>query len=301
MDAQAEIDIEVAFLSRWSPSAARGREGELRPVLESAVEAAARDWPEVRIPAGDFASYLAERADVSLPPLQALANLCLSDLYLACGCVRGDRQAIARFDSDYLARLRPLLTRINPAPAFTDEVLQELRVGLLLPDSSSRPEAEAKIAQYRGRGSLRGWLKVSARRLAMALARDLEPYAELDSAVALAGAPELEYMRFRYTDVFRQEVRRGVSEALTKLSSEDRNLLRWHLVDNASLRRIALVRGVNVSTVSRDYARVRAEIVRQVRLALCDRTGLPAAEVDTVMAAVLSRISISITAVLNAT
>lgn len=299
MEVDPTIDLEGSFLSRWPTAAAAATpdpRGDLRRTLASAVTTAAREWPEVHIPPEQFVGYMAERADATLAPVDAVGALCLSDLYLACGCARGDQQAIASFDADFLTKLRPLLIRINPAPAFADEVLQELRVGLLV---SGNAAGEAKIAQYRGRGSLRGWLKVAARRLALALVRDLEPYADLDAAVATAEDPELDHLRRRYTADFRQVVRGAVSEALRQLSSEDRNLVRWHLVDATPLRKIAQVRGLNVSTVSRDYARVRGLILRRVRQALVEQTGLPDTDVDQVMGVLLSRISISLTAIVN--
>jgi RNA polymerase sigma-70 factor, ECF subfamily len=299
MESDGNSALLATFLSRWPPAAPVSDEQEMQAALERAVEEARNAWTSVDMPSEQFVAYMAERADGSLAPLEALTHLKVPDLYLACGCAGGNTQAIAAFEAVYLAALRPAVARIDPGS--TDEVIQQLRVTLLMGNEESPEDREPKIGQYRGRGTLKGWLEVSAKRLALALARrGADDHLALDELTIAAPAfePQLEQLRARYSDDFRQLVKAAVRQALAGLSFEERNLLRWHLVDNVSLRKLALVRNTNVSKLSRDYAHIRASILAHVRDALCQHTGLPGADVDSIIGALLSRISISISVVL---
>jgi RNA polymerase sigma-70 factor, ECF subfamily len=166
----------------------------------------------------------------------------------------------------------------------------------------SASDARPRIVQFRGKAPLRAWLRVIASRLAIELkgkvAREVGGLDEL-IAVAAAEDPELEHLRGRHLGEFRSVLNQAVSEVLGTLDVEARNLLRWHLVDNLSLRKIAVVRGEHVSAVSRQYARIRAFILDRVRQRLKEQTGLPTRDLDSVMAALRSQISLSSCAILR--
>ncbi len=275
---------------------------ELDAAVELAVATARQAWPNIALPTDYFVAYMGQRVDQGLTPIEALAALRVSDLYLACACVRGDRNAIVALETLYLSRLRHTLARFDSAASFADDVIQELRVGLLVGNKSAA-HPEPKLAQYRGRGALRGWLEVSAKRLALVLKSEAPAMLDLDQLATITSTrdPELDHLRRRYSDDFRHVIKQAVSESLAALPVEDRNLVRWHLVEKVSMRKLALIRGTNVSTVSRDFARIRQGILNHARTMLASRVGLATSEVDSMVGALISRISISMTAVLAPT
>jgi RNA polymerase sigma-70 factor (ECF subfamily) len=304
MTLDANADRGAVFLSRWPPGAAMGAMDALETALGGALAEAAAAWPELTMDEERFVAHLAERADTTVTPERAVAGLRVADLYLTWGCGAGQAAALAAFES-HLGRARYTVAGIDPAPSFADEVLQLLRIRLLIGEEREGEVREPKILQYRGRGPLDGWLGVTARRMALSLksaAGKGEVGVDLFEMVALSSErdPVLDQVRLRYLGDFRQVVREQVSQAIGRLSFEDRNLLRWHLVENLSLRKLATVRGTHVSSVSRDYARVRAAILAHVREALKARTGLPTSDVESVLEGLLSRISISIGGLLAA-
>jgi hypothetical protein len=99
--------------------------------LDAVFRAGRAAWPSIALDAATFAAHFALHAifcDDS-----ALANA--ADLYLACACNV------------------PEAARVDPRPAFVDEVLQALRVRLLVGETP-------KIATYAGRAGPRcvaGW------------------------------------------------------------------------------------------------------------------------------------------------
>src|SRR5262249_57644413 len=90
-----------------------------------------------------------------------------ADLYLAFACGAGIPGALAAFESKYMARVPSLIARLDPAGRLTDEVIQTLRVQILVPDARGR----ARILDYSGRGALIAWLRVSAIRATLKLRR----------------------------------------------------------------------------------------------------------------------------------
>jgi RNA polymerase sigma-70 factor (ECF subfamily) len=272
----------------------------LAEALARALAGARARWPRLAVPGEPFVAYVAERADPALPATAAVEALCVPDLYLACGCARGLPAAAAALDEHYFVPLRGVLAAIDASPAFVEDVMQDLRMGMLVGDETDPALREPKILQYRGRGALRSWLEVSAKRLALRRKRSLTRWSEIDElTLASEQDPELEQLRARFTSDFRPLVRDAVKDMLRELTFADRNLLRWHLVEEISLRKIALMRGSNVSSISRDYARVRGRILDHVRGRLHLHTGIAPDELDSVMRALLSRISISLSALLQ--
>jgi RNA polymerase sigma-70 factor, ECF subfamily len=289
----ADLDEELAarFLARW-PEDTPGPP-ELGAQLREVHAAAQAAWPDLDVGAEQLAGYLGERADVARPPDQALAALASDDLYLACACARQVPTALAAFEAHHLAALDGVVGRIDPSPAFADELKQLLRVRLMVGSEDGFPT----ILQYRGQGSLRGWLGVVATRAALELKRGGEQrQVDLEEVVLQASSdtPELRYLRGQHLHDVRQDTRLAVAEALAQLAPAERNLLRWHLVDNVSLRKIAVARGTYVVAVAREYAKIRAGILDRVRQKVQTRIGLSPAEADSLLAALASRISITL-------
>jgi RNA polymerase sigma-70 factor, ECF subfamily len=294
-DPPADIaELARRFLAPW-PAEHRDevQVGSLAVTLAAALGGAGQAWPGLGVPGAGFVAYLGARANRQRTPGAALTELRVSDLFLAFGCARRDPAAIAAFELAFVPRLHRIVTGIQRARARADDILQELRCDLLLAPGHRQP----RIVQYRGRGSLAGWLEVCARRLALKHLRAEAGHTDLDEQLfASPGAglaPEMATLRTRYGETFHQGVKQSLREGLITLSPEDRNLLRWHLVKGVSLRRIAALRGQNVSTLSRSFARVRAQLHTHVCRHLSRHTGLPTDTVASVAGVLLSRLSLT--------
>jgi hypothetical protein len=106
--------------------------------------AALAAWPSIAVPHATYVGFLRERSGVAQEAFAA-------DLYLACACLNGIRGASAAFE-DVLkeAVARPVL-RVDPRPAFLDDVLQVLRERLLVPAPQASREAGVNADCCRGR------------------------------------------------------------------------------------------------------------------------------------------------------
>jgi RNA polymerase sigma-70 factor, ECF subfamily len=245
------------------------------------ARAARAAWPTVALDADEFAPFLATHA----------ASAHAADLYLAYACVRGAAGAVAAFDAALLSQVPAFLARLRPSADFVEELRQLLREKLFT-------GAAPRIAEYSGRGPLGAWLRVVALRTAVDLQRARHPGRELalDAArVASGGDAELDYLKRRYG----VEVKAAFQEALRTLSSEQRNLLRLHLVDELTLEEIATMFHVNRSTVLRRIERARGELYELARSALQARLGVSPAEFASLIALVRSRLDLSLAEVLG--
>lgn len=315
--------LTATFLARWPPSTEPPGDGALEQALEAAHASASARWQDVAVAEDVFVAYLADRADTRLEPRAALQKLQVNDLFLACACMGRSRAAEAALEAQFLARIPDFAASVDPSRAFGEEVLSILRRRLLVGgrDDEGRDDEDGghedgdvreqeqpreppvpRLLQYRGWGPLQGWLAIAAKRTAISLkrgaSRDSQPLDER-LAVAAEDDPELEHLRARYLGELRPLVKEAVRAALKKLKAHERNLLRWHIVENHSMRKIAAVRGVDVATISRTFARVRAGLWAHVRKTLQEKSGLPTADLEAVLAALGSRISVSIGVILR--
>ncbi|HET7500334.1 MAG TPA: hypothetical protein VFK02_05000, partial [Kofleriaceae bacterium] len=185
-------------------------------MLDSAREA----WPDVRVDAVQLVEFIAQRltgADVAA----ALATAPAADLVLAAACAAQEPTAHAAFDA--------VLSEVDAAGASTrspqdlvDDVKQVIRVQLLVPRDGKPPG----ITGYRGKGPLRGWVRITATRELIRhqrkRAREAPSERPLDEALGDAGDPMLSQLKAEYRTEFASALR----EAIAELDAEDRTLLR---------------------------------------------------------------------------
>ena len=214
------------------------------------------------------------------------------DLLLAAGCARQDPLALASFEERYLRQLRSFVTEIDSSPARLDELKQLVRERLLVAEA---PGATPRIGSYTGRGTLGAWVQIVARRLALSSLRqklpgELPDDDALEAQLLVGTDPELDYIRLRYAHEFRQ----ALEASLQELSSHERLLLRLHLVDGASLTRIADVYKVSQSTISRRLQQARDTIGARMKERLKATHGLTASEFESLLHLVESRFELSL-------
>ncbi len=264
--------------------------GSLEPMLEEIVCAATAAWPGVRVPIEEFIRYLGRRLRTDLPPLDALSHLHTSDLYLACACSRGDAQAIAAFETRYLTMVDRALAALNVCADAVAEIKQQIRRTLLVADPGP-----PKITDFAGRGDLRGWLRVMAVRDALTMvrrARREQPADDdlLDRAWTPQASPELESLKNLYRDEFKS----AVGEAIRSLTMRERTLLRQQFIDGLTIDQLAAIYRVHRATAARWVERARHQVLTTTRAALMKRLTVQPSELDSVMRLINSRLDMSV-------
>lgn len=209
-----------------------------------------------------------------------------ADLALAAACAAGDAAALATFDALLVEVVGRAVQRIDASPAFSDVVVQELRVRLL---SGERP----RIVEYAGRSSLRSWLMTAAVRTALNARRGMaeRPHESLDSNIrALAAEPDMALLRAQA----RGELATSVRAALGRLAPRDRTLLRLSVVDRVGVEGLARMYGVSKSSSQRWLAEARESLRSLVRADLCTRLALTPTELESFVHVLSDDIDVSV-------
>ncbi|HEU4534192.1 MAG TPA: sigma factor-like helix-turn-helix DNA-binding protein [Polyangiaceae bacterium] len=263
--------------------------------LEALWAAARAAWPGLATPWEAFAPYLARRLPEAASLDEALAQVRVADLYLACACAREEPRALAAFGELAGADVAAVARRFDASGGAGDELWQTVQAALFV---AAAGEGK-KIERYGGRGSLRAWVSVVAAREALRLGRRLASERPVEEAAMTALADEraggsddgeLDYLK----GVYRAPVRRAFEESLAALSGRERSLLRYRYVEGLSSEELALTYKVHRVTVNRwlEAARHRLWADMRTRLRQSLRVGLD--EVDSVLRLVQSRLELSL-------
>ncbi len=280
-----------------------------RPLLEEAAvgERIARElaavrekYPTAAITDGQFADALAQRIASQKDLTAAWARLRVEDLFLALWCATGDARAIAAFELVHRADLDGVLARFRRLSVTGDELRQTLRIKLFVANGDRPP----RIADYSGFGFLQNWLRVTALRALVDIARS-EKARKLEELLAdddMLGMPSLSPdIASRYS---REQISRAIkaafARAVTNLGPRQRNFLRHAQVDGLTLDQIAALYSVHRATVARTLAQARAELTEATRKELGAQLGIAEDSLDSVVRAADSRIDLSLSRVLKA-
>lgn len=270
---------------------------ELEPMLQDLLRRARTAWPQVVLPEAVFLRYLAERLPPEQPLLKALGAVHPDGLYLCCAALRKDPAALR--DLTVLARQQALAQalRLRGGEALGDELAQRLLVRLLVPEDGQPP----RLSTYSGGGPLPAFLRIAALRLGLNLraasgGAEESPLEEAALRAAVAEPqPELDLLRVRYQDAFRQALR----QSFLALPQEQRNAVRLYYGGGLSGQAIANMLQVDRSTVVRWLASARAGLLADTRRRLRDELRLPPGELDSLIAAVRSQLDLSLGQVLE--
>lgn len=257
---------------------------------EALVAGGRRAWPAVTFDEAVVAGYVGARLAGLGPDLAAaLAAAPAGDLAIAAMCEAQEPTAHAAFDD--------ILTEVDAAGAATrapkdlvQDVKQILRVQLLI----RKPDKPPGISSYKGKGPLRGWVRITASRELIRhlkkkkretpLERSLE-----DVLVGGSADPMLSQLKAEY----RSEFASALKEAIVALSAEDRTLLRQSIVEQLSIDAIGAAFGVHRATAARWLQRARAALVTGTRTKLATRLAMPVEQIDSVIRLVQSRLDAS--------
>jgi RNA polymerase sigma-70 factor, ECF subfamily len=299
-----------AAVSIWWNQIVAAVPASARPVLAAhdglgkkvAADLAAvrKKWPDGTITDAQFAEALASRIATQRDLAPALGRLRVEDLYLALWCATGDARAIAVFEQVHRADLDAVLARFRRLAVTGDELRQTLRIKLFV-KTDTRP---AQIASYSGFGFLQNWLRVTALRALVDIARS-EKARKLEELLAdddLLGMPSLgPDVASRYS---REELSRAIKHAFAKavagLGPRQRNFLRHAQVDGLTLDQIAALYSVHRATVARTLAQARAELTEATRKELGHALGIDEDSLDSIVRSADSRIDLSLSRVLKA-
>jgi RNA polymerase sigma-70 factor (ECF subfamily) len=250
-------------------------------------------WSALEVSAADFASHMAARMPDPLPAQRWLEFLQPQDLYLACGCARGDAEAMAALEAEYGGLLSAIARRYSSARDDAEDLAQMVRVKILV-GTRDRP---GRIADYSGRGYLENYLRVTAVRTCLdvvkrgAQRKREEPSGDRLAEAASVDDAELGFLKREYRAHFAQ----AFAAAARSLTSEQRNALRQHVVHHLTIDQIAALYKIHRSTAARRVARARAALIDATRRELAARLGgVSEEEVDSVMRLIESRLEVSV-------
>jgi RNA polymerase sigma-70 factor (ECF subfamily) len=298
-------DLDAEQLRRTlldhAPTATRealAADRSLAAKLEATVAAARARWPGVAIEPAEFVRYLAQRLAGDPPGAAETALSFAADVYLACGCARGDAAALAAFEAAFLAHVPAGLPRTPDPQRFADEVKALVREKLFVAAAASPP----KIAEYAGRCDLASWIKVVVVRTGLDLLRKRKPEREqpedlLADLPSPGDDPELAHLKARYGAAFQTALR----DAATALSPRDRNLLRQHHVDGLTVDQLARVHQIHRVTAVRWVVAARETLASETRRLLEGRLAVDESELASIMRLVRSEIDFSLRGILQET
>ncbi len=261
---------------------------------ESLIATARAALPTVAIDEAQLARFIGERL-TGTELAAALSAAPAADLVLAAACVAQVPSAHAAFDH-VLAEVDAAGSAVGASKDQIDEVKQVLRLQLLVAKDGKPPG----IAGYRGKGPLRGWVRITATRelirhkkkSARNVALDhVSPKGArtLEGLLTSGGDPALEALKSEY----RAEFSIALREAIELLGAEDRTLLRQSIVDDLSIDAIGVAYGVHRATAARWLTRARAALVAATHQRLSERLKLPVEQIESVIRLVSSKLDAS--------
>ncbi|WP_394828628.1 sigma-70 family RNA polymerase sigma factor [Pendulispora albinea] len=158
--------------------------------------------------------------------------------------------------------------------------------------------AGPKLAEYRGRGALRRWLRVVAVRTALNLVDRPERGLPMsDRSWERFPAPDdLELAYFR--TLYRAEFDRALRDAAARLTPRERLLLRQSFIDGWTIDDLGSHYHVHRATASRWLLQARERLVTMTRELLMERLRCSRSRLESALALVRSELHISLSSLL---
>ena len=290
----ASSDAVRAF---WTALAARHRPASLDALVShvnAAWQRARAAHPQIAVDDVELMQFAGARI-ATADPGDELEKRHVEDLYLACGCARGDRAALTTLEDVTLPIVMRGLGRLAASDDARHELIQMLREQMLV-----AREGEPGIAGYDGRAPLAIWLRVCVARLGIRqVARDqrTEPLDDerLDELAPGVPDPELAYLQQHYGAQFRAAFR----EAVASLAPRERNLLRHAVIDGLSIDQIAAIYHVHRATAARQLEKARGTLVATTRERMRLALGIGETELDSIFRVLVSMADVTLREILR--
>ena len=267
---------------------------------QAALAAARAEWPDATVEDAALRAAVEAALAQQRDPAAALARLRLGDLLLAQWCATGDPRAIAAFERAYRPDLGAALAKFRRLSQPDDELRQALRIKLFVGTAERAP----RIAGYSGFGFLQNWLRVTALRALVDVARGerarrVEELLDDDALLGIA-MPSADVASRTSRAELGRAIKQAFARAVAELAPRARNFLRHAHVDQLTLDQIAALYGVHRATVARTLGAAREELITATRRELGTLLRLPDAELDSIVRGADSRIELSLSRVLAA-
>lgn len=298
-------DLRAQFLCKVPVSlqAEAAALGSLLARLEEIEGRGQGAWPALRLAPGVVTTALASRLRQSAPRKGLedwLDHVQAEDFHLAVCCAEGVVGAIEAFERAYKADLEGLLRRFRGPDMGDEELLQSLREKLFVGSSGRSP----KIGDYAGQGYLQNWLRVTGARTFIDILRSTSRRGQVEAAYSperllempdLGEDVELDFLKREYRAQFKE----AFAQAAAALESQERNLLRQHLVGGLSVHQLGKLYNVHPSTAARWVAKAREQLLLATRRALVARLRIESGEFASIMEMIRSRLDLSMSRLLQ--
>jgi RNA polymerase sigma-70 factor (ECF subfamily) len=239
---------------------------ELDLAIHTAVAQGRARWPQISIPVELFTAHVRSvRTEESMLAKHG------ADLYLAFACVQRDRGALQLFQDRLLPAVDRHVARLGMRGSLLDDLRQDLCLYLLA-------DPVPRLSNYRGQGSLLGWLRVIAARRALRRRRRRELSVEElrpEQLIDRGHDPETTTLRRR----FGPRLQRALEESLAALSPQHKTLLRRHYAEGLSIDQIGARHRVHRATVARWLAAIRARVTAELHRRLSTPPGMAPGEI----------------------
>lgn len=251
--------------------------------LNAAFSLGEKAWPNLAVNEADFRAFAAKGVAT-----EQAASRCYEDLFLACACANGVAGALEAFEARMMPAVDTALARVDSSAAFIDEVRQAVRQRLFL-------GASPKISEYSGYGSLAGWLRTVALRVALNLKARVTPVPSGDdetvfAVLDLSQDVELAHIKAQY----RAEFKAAFEQTFHALSARDRTVLRLNCLDGLNIEQIGTLYGTHRATAARWIAGARDMLGRGTRDALRSRLRLNDSELESMVGLISSQLDVSL-------
>lgn len=234
-------------------------------------------WPELNVDAAAFAEFARHRASTARPH---------EDLHVVCAIEQNNRAAVAAFIQE-ISSVARRVTRSDGDVA--TELASQLREKLLGPSH--------KLREYKGEGSLTGWLRMVAIRTFLDSTRAARRRPDhalgeeiLADAAAAEDGPELDYLKANC----RSLVRSAFAAAAATLPAHQRVLLAQHYLQALTLEDLGRLYQVHRITMARRVSAARSALAEATRQEISARSTFTNAETRDVIALVLSKLEVSL-------
>ncbi len=272
------------------------KEPELASQLRRGFERASSHYSEFAIPPEHYLALIGERIAETNDPTSELGTIDVNEMYLAAGCALGDSAAVESFEHNYVNKVRGALTPMQLSPELARDTLQKTREKLLVAKDDEPP----LICRYAGKGTLVGLVRTVAVRLAAYSLRRTRTKVPFDERVfpdhwQRQSDPELKGIKKQYRVAFKE----AFEQAINELSTRERQVLRFQLVDGLPVDEIATIFQVHRTTVSRWLSSARSKLDAHIRTDLRQRLQLvEAVEFGRLLELIQSQLDLSVARVL---
>ena len=270
-------------------------------IIGASLADAAEAWPRVAISEIELSASLTERLPEDGELVTELDALHFTDLFLSAAIEAGKEPAVAAFAELAGPVLREAIRTVRGAANISDELNSRVMIRVVGPRENAERSLRPAIHTFRGRSSLRSWLRVVAIRDALKLVNSTSRRAQKDQEMLCTlltpdVGPDMLYMK----ELYRDTVRNAFATALRELDNKERTLITQHVLDGLTFDQMAPLYGVGRSTIGRRLAAAREKLATLTRREVSTRLEMSNTDIDSVIRLVESQLDITLGPLRNA-